>query len=177
MGITLRRQLRSRRDRSTQRLMPPRGKPQLTIVLEASREPKLLLEQLVQGLINGGLAGPGQAIVRRDSDGVAFASRIGGRAIPDYGEISVRKTNEGSSLEVRLWCSGARRRAFSKAALVGGLGATVATLAFGWLLVVSVPSAVTLAIGADLLDWRAQRRALQRRVEVYVANTAYQRAI
>ncbi|PID39684.1 MAG: hypothetical protein CSB49_00725 [Proteobacteria bacterium] len=157
--------------------MSSRGKPHLTFSLEAPREPKLLLEQLVEGVLSGGLAGPGLAIERRDTDRLAFGSRIGGWAIPDHGEIVVTKTGQGRALEVRLWCSAARRRSFSKAAVVGGLGATIATLAFGWLLVVSMPSAAALAIATDILDWRAQRKALQQRIETFVANTAYLRAI
>jgi hypothetical protein len=157
--------------------MPPRGKPHLTFVLDAQREPKLLLEQLVRGVISGGLAGPGQAIQRRDSDGLAFSAQLGGRAIADYGEIAVKKADSGSQLEVRLWCAGARRRAFTSAALVGGLGATVATLAFGWLLVISMPTAAVAAIATDVLDWRRQRQQLRQRVETFVKNTEYLRAI
>ena len=157
--------------------MTPRGKAQLSFALEASYEqPALMVDRLVEGVISGGLVGPAQAIKRRDSDGLVFISQMHGGSLSDHGEIRIKTIEEGISLDIRLWCASARRRCLFSSALIGGLAATVGTLAFGWLIVFSALLSALVAIGAYLWMWRRCRKRLRCRMETFVANTAYIRS-
>ena len=151
--------------------------PHLSFTLEASREPKLLLEQLAEGLLNGGLLGPDLAIEGRDAESLRFVRRGGVWHQPDRGELHVAKAGSGAKVEVRLWCGGLRRRCFARATVIAALAATITTFAFGWLIVLTAPGAGVLAVATDLLSWQTTKKGLRRRVETYVSNTAYLRAL
>ena len=152
-----------------------RENPHISFSLEAPRDPKTMIEQLVEGVIGGGLLGHGLAIEGRGADDLRFSGHSADSEIPDFGEISVSQTTVGATLEVRLWCASTRRRRFLTSALAGAVAALFGVFAFGWLVVVSVPAAAALAIASDILGWRRDRRRLERRVATYVGNTAYLR--
>jgi hypothetical protein len=93
-----------------------------------------------------------------------FADEVAGTSFGSADEVA------GTSIRCRLWCGGMRRRGLLLAALVGVVVATVGALAFGWLITVSIPLGVGVALVADLLIWRSQRAALRRRVEAYLSD-------
>jgi len=149
-------------------------RPSIELTLDVDRDHKVLLERLVEGLIGGGLAGPGLAIESRDGRAVRFRRRLSAwHRIPDSGEIEVEATAGSTQVTCRLDCAGLRLR---RLVISVGLGATLASvtaLAFGWLIVVSVPVACIASALADIVGWRRERAQLRRRVETYITNTNY----
>lgn len=150
----------------------------MQFTVDLARDPRALAELLAEGLVQGGLVGSGMAIDTRETQRLVFSRRLSaGWGLADAGELRLESTDGGCRVTCQLQCTGLRRRRLLSSALIGGLAATVGTLAFGWLLVISAPVAGVAAVLADTLGWRHDRRQLQRRVETYLGNTAYLKAL
>jgi hypothetical protein len=93
---------------------------------------------------------------------------------PDRGEIILSDAAPGETvMECRLWCGGMKRRRLIGASMLGIFSATIGALGFGWLLPVSLPLGVTVALGWDLFARYRDRAHLRRRVQAFVHNTNY----
>lgn len=146
----------------------------LEFTVDLERDLRASAELLAEGLLHGGLVGAGMAIDARETQRLVFSRRLSvGQGLPDAGELRLESTEAGCRVVCQLRCGGLRRRRLFISALVGGLTATLGTLAFGWLLAVSAPVAGVAAVLADVLGWRRDRRELRRRVETYLHNSAY----
>lgn len=123
----------------------------------------------VEGLLHGGLLGPGLRITKCEPGHVAAAQQLVGSTRPDAVEF-LRTPEKPSELRVNLWCRRMRRRCALQAVALGGVvGLTLALLA-GWLVVLTAPCAALAAIGYDWLAWRARRGNLVRRLQLYFTN-------
>ena len=161
-------------------------RPSLTIVGQMPRHRQTLSDQLVLGLVTGGLFGPGLLIAGREADCIRFR-KLGGvlRAAPDRGEILLGIEPSGETrVECRIWCRGLVLRRLVSAALIGA--SMVGLLAAGlWVLNWVSASRWDLAAGGGLLTalvafaigrW-VDRARLRRQVRAFLHNTTYLKAV
>ena len=161
-------------------------RPTLTVAVRLPRHRQTLSDQLVLGLVTGGLLGPGLFIEAREADGIRFCKRGGPlQAAPDRGEIRLTEEASGDTrVECRIWC-----RSLFLRRLIGGilLGVgVVGLLAAGlWVLKLSPRSQWTWASAfgtlTAIVDCAAgrwmDRARLRRQVQAYLHNTTYLKAI
>jgi hypothetical protein len=153
--------------------------PQLTISTKIARSVQIVADQLVLGLVTGGFLGSGLVIERREARRIDF-SRIKGlpRRLPDRGEIRLTEDPSGETqMDCQLWCFGMTIWRLLHAIAAGAVVATVGALLFGWLIVVSVPVGVGVALIWDIWGRLRDRTWLRRRVEAFVRNTNYLRSV
>jgi hypothetical protein len=145
-----------------------------SIQIEAlvSRNPEMVGDRLVRGLVNGGLVGPGWVIEHRAARGLAFR-RPG--LLADRGEIALAPLPEGTSVICRIWCPSCGLRA-------AGVGVVAAVLS-GADLLASLGGGGLAAAGAALVGglaalvtWTLGRRRLRRQVAAFLANTMFLKA-
>lgn len=153
------------------------SRPSVSLRLHIARSRQTVTDQLVLGLVTGGLIGPGLVIDRREVNAIHFSRAVGAN-LPDRGELVVEEDAQGeTSVECRLWCRGIDRRQLMLSAGLGALVAVVVALAFDWLLPLSALVGGVVAIGWDLAARRRRVRHLRRRVEAFVANMAYLKTV
>lgn len=151
------------------------SKPFLSVSVTVARQRATLADQLVVGVVTGGLLGPGLVIEARESNRIHFAKVDGFlSSAPDRGELRLNETERGET-EVRceIWCRGMSLRRAAIGAVAGATLATLATLGFDWLMVVSLPAAAVLALASDGLLWVRDRRRLRRQITAFIKNTTY----
>ena len=149
--------------------------PSLIVVVQIARSPQTVADQVVFGLVSGSLVGPGLVIQKREAMSIRFSS-LGGAlpTVPDQGEIVLfEESSGGTRIECRLWCRKMGHRRLLQAVLLGALVASVAALAFGWLIHVSIPASGLASIAWDLLTRHRDRTRLRRQVEAFAHNTSY----
>lgn len=76
-------------------------------------------------------------------------------------------------LTVGLWCRRIKRRHVRQSIALGGVVATVLALAFGWLIVLSVPLSIGTALATYLWSWRRSRRRLDLTLSTFSQNLRY----
>lgn len=155
--------------------------PQLTVSTKIARSVPIVADQLVLGLVTGGFLGPGLVIERREAGRIDFSRIKGPRQmlrLPDRGELRLTEDpSGGTQLDCQLWCFGMMVWRLVHAVVAGAVVATAGALLFGWLMVVSVPVGVGVALVWDVLGRRRDRAWLRRRVEAFVRNTNYLRSV
>jgi hypothetical protein len=151
------------------------AKPFLTVSVTVARQRATLADQLVVGVVTGGLLGPGLVIEGRESNRIHFA-KVDGlfSLVPDRGELRLTE-NERGETEVRceIWCRGMGIRRAALGVAAGATLATLAALGFDWLMVVSLPVGAALALAVDGLLWVRDRRRLRRQITAFIKNTTY----
>jgi len=154
-------------------------KPSLTTTVCVARGPQTVAEHVVLGLVTGGLLGVGLIIERREARSIAFTNP--GEWLPtgpDRGEISLSENVPGETeVQYRLWCRGLARRRLLHAVVLGALVATITALVFGWLIHISTPVGIVVALVWDVVARFRQRSMLRRRVEAFMHNTNYLRTV
>lgn len=153
--------------------------PSISMVVRISRLRQTVADQLVLGLVTGGLLGPGLVIEKREADSIRFV-KAGGllRRAPDRGEILLSSESSGETVvECRLWCGGMDLRRLLMAAVLGALLATVTALLFGWLIHWSIPLGGAAAVAFDLVGRHRDRSQLRHQIQAFVHNTTYLKAI
>jgi hypothetical protein len=161
-------------------------RPSLIVAVQMARHRQTLSDQLVLGLVTGGLLGPGLVIEGRESDCIRFRKQGGAlRPGPDRGEILLTQdTAGGTQVECRIWCGGlALRRALEGILL--GVGIAGLLLAGLWLLGVTAPlraqsagaGGLLCALASYVLGRRSDSAHLRRQVLAFLHNTTYLKAI
>ncbi|MCA9668237.1 MAG: hypothetical protein KC503_21745 [Myxococcales bacterium] len=147
--------------------------PDVHLRLEVDRNLALVSEQLVRGVIEGGLVGAAQRITRRDGSRLAFERS--GPGTLDRGELRLERTEAGqTTIDVQLWCGGLKRQSSA----VGAAGALASGLPLaallGWPFV-----AVGLPVGVAMAIWRYRsvRARYAAQVSTYVDNISYLKAL
>jgi len=145
-----------------------------TTEVRIARSPKTVADQVVLGLVTGGLLGPGLVIQQREAQCVRFSSLGTLPGMPNRGEIElIEEDSGGTRLECRFWCHGMSYRRLVQAVCLGALIATITALAFGWLIHLSIPLGVGVGVAWDLVGGYRDRSSLRRRVEAFARNTTY----
>jgi hypothetical protein len=168
-------------------------RPFLILAVQLPRHKQTLSDQLVLGLVTGGLLGPGLFIETRESDCIRFRKRGGPlQAAPDRGEIRLTTEASGDTrVECRIWC-----RSLFLRRLIGGILLAVGMaglIAAGlWVLKLAPRNqglwtgtvgmwtgAVGLltALVSSTAGRRMDRARLRRQVQAYLHNTTYLKAI
>lgn len=158
----------------------PRTRPSLTHTTSLARPRQNVSDQIVLGVVTGGLLGPGFVIERRDAERLRFA-RVGGllSTLPDVGEVELHESDTSGQTEVtfRLWCRGQSLRRLLLALLLGAVIASAAALILGWLIHWSIPTGVAVAIAHDLQGRFRERSVLRRQLDSYLRNITYLKAM
>ncbi len=155
------------------------AKPFLTVSVTLARHRSTLADQLVLGVVTGGLLGPGLVIEGREADRIRF-SRSGGAfsSTPDRGELELRESDRGETeIQCRVWGRGMGLRRALLAALAGGTLASVGALGFDWLMLVSLPVGAALALALDAALLVHDRRRLRRQITAFLENTTYLKSL
>jgi hypothetical protein len=145
------------------------------ISAKIARHRQTLSDQLVLGLVTGGLLGPGIFIDSRDAKSIRFNQKRGrGYGGGVRGEILISSQESGENLvECNLSVNRGDWRRFFIASGIGAVIATGVALAFGWLVPWSILAGIVGALGVDTLQVRMTRMRLQHQVEAYLHNTTY----
>jgi hypothetical protein len=134
----------------------------------------VVADQLVLGLVSGGLLGPYMRVERRDLEKLAFVQAVSWAGGPERGEIALGSSETGeTTVNILLFCTQMRLWSLAFGTLAGALAATVSTFLFDWLITFSIPTGVLLGLLAYVLHHRRATVKLRRRVEVYLHNTKY----
>lgn len=155
------------------------AKPFLTVTVTLARHRQTLTDQLVLGVVTGGLLGPGVVIEGRESNRIHFA-KVGGRfsSVPDRGELRLEENEKGETrVTCEIWCRGMSLRRGALAILAGASLATLGTLGFDWLMTVSLPLAAAATLLLDGLLWGRDRRRLRRQITAFIKNTTYLKSL
>jgi hypothetical protein len=153
-------------------------KPFLTVSVHLARHRQTLSDQLVLGLVTGGLLGSGLVIEGREASCIRFARTPALLAKEfDRGEIHLDGDGAETVVECVVWGRGMSVRRGLIAALVGGGLATLAALGFDWLLSWSLPLGAACALLLDGALWAADRRRLRRQIVAYLKNTTYLKSL
>ena len=155
------------------------SKPFLTVSVPLARHRTTLADQLVLGVVTGGLLGPGLVIEGRESNRIHFAKVDGFLApVPDRGELRFAESDRGETeVTCEIWCRGMSLRRASISILAGASLATFAALGFDWLMVLSLPVGAGLALFLDGLLWVRDRRRLRRQITAFIKNTTYLKSL
>jgi hypothetical protein len=151
------------------------SKPTITKVVQIARSRQIVADQLVLGLVTGGLLGAGFVIDRRESHCIQF-SKIAKHLSrsPDRGEIVLSEASPGeTALECRLWCTGMSLRRLIISTLMGVMVATMAALLFGWLIHWTIPTGLGVAVIHDLTARWQDRSTIERQIDGFVRNITY----
>lgn len=158
-------------------LNPPVGHrgPSVVLQVDLPRQINTAAEQIVLGLVTGALVGGPVAIRKRDANHILFDGCSSARGtVPDVGALNLTTLSSGETrVDCKLSCRRLRLRLLLRACLLGALIATVCSLLFGWLISLSIPTAIGVTAVSDQLAWRGARRRLRTRVETYLRNTVY----
>jgi hypothetical protein len=153
--------------------------PFLSVVVTLARHRQTLADQLVLGVVTGGLLGPGLLIEGRESNRIYFAKADGVfSSVPDRGELRLEETEPGETrVTCEVWCRGMGLRRASFAVLAAASLATFAAFGFDWLMTVSLPFAAIVALTLDLLGGVRDRRRLRRQITAFLKNTTYLKSL
>lgn len=155
------------------------AKPFLSVTVTLARHRQTLADQLVLGVVTGGLLGPGLVIEGRESNRIHFAKVDGVlSSVPDRGELRLEESERGETrVTCEVWCRGMSLRRGFIAILSGASLATLGALGFDWLMVVSGPVGAAAALLLDGLLWGRDRRRLRRQVTAFIKNTTYLKSL
>jgi len=148
------------------------SRPALQFSTTIPKQSSDIVDHFARNLARFGLLGDGLSIDRLDKTRISF---MGPRrflaAAPEKGELVIEET-ESSEYRVTssLWCAGLRRRCLLQSALVGAVMATVAALAFGWLIHISIPLGVGTAVGVDQILWGGWKKRLRGIILSFINN-------
>jgi hypothetical protein len=141
----------------------------IELKLETRLSADRVLHHFKHGLAYGGLLGPGLVIDSLEANGISFSST--GLPSPQQGKLELSELQGGGTkIRLELACHNLRRTQFFKAALAGGFIGFLALLGFGWLITISAPLSVAVALLVDQIGWRQRRRGIAIEATNFVRN-------
>jgi hypothetical protein len=151
----------------------------LRIAVRMARHRQILSDQLVLGLVTGGLLGPGLVIEGRESNLIRFAKIEGlWQKAPDRGQILLSVEENGETLvDCQVWCRGLLVRRVLAALLGGAACFAVTRWGLGWALGQTLGLALAVVAAWTSMGWWSDRNHLRRQVTAYLRNTTYLKSV
>jgi len=151
-----------------------KSKPSMTVTVRMARHRQTVSDQLLLGLVTGGMLGPGLVIEGRESNCIRFRKLGVLQRAPDRGEILLSTDESGDTLvECRVWARGLGLRRMLRASIVGAGVISLASLGLGWPLHWAALTGLVIGFLTDGVGWWADRAHFRRQVVAYVHNTTY----
>ena len=151
----------------------------LRIAVRMARHRQILSDQLVLGLVTGGLLGPGLVIEGRESNLIRFA-KIEGllQRAPDRGQILLSVLEGGDTLvECQVWCTGLLARRVLAGVAGGVVSFAVARWGLGGGLGEALGLAVAIVAAWVSTGWWSDRNRVRRQISAYLRNTTYLKSV